>query len=309
MIATGSDTAEVLVGCSGWSYDDWNGVFYPADAPSRFDRLAWMARFFDATEVNATFYRILPGRATASWVRRTPERFRFTAKLHRDFTHSRPLEAANREIVAFHDCVRPLVEADRFAGLLVQFPWSFKDEPESRDHLKRLAEAFRDLDPFLEVRHESWLKNDAPEFVLREGFCPVNIDQPVIGRSIGLTDRHDNRRAYYRLHGRNYKNWFAKNEDASDTDRRNARYDYLYNDEEIDRIVGHIDTLLDKVKQVLVFTNNHYEAQAAANALQIVQKFKRSKAPIPEMLIEQYPFLESIAEREDDEPGRQGELF
>ena len=48
---------EIRVGCSGWSYDDWRGVVYPADAPAR----TWFAHYaerFDTVELNTTFYRL-----------------------------------------------------------------------------------------------------------------------------------------------------------------------------------------------------------------------------------------------------------
>ena len=35
----------VLIGCSGWSYPDWEGVFYPAGMPAG-DYLEWYADRF-----------------------------------------------------------------------------------------------------------------------------------------------------------------------------------------------------------------------------------------------------------------------
>src|SRR6185436_14212487 len=77
------------VGVAGWDYPDWNGIVYPKRASRGFDRLAWMARFVDVIEVNATFYRPVAPRVAASWIPRVAARpaFRFTAKAHRSFTH------------------------------------------------------------------------------------------------------------------------------------------------------------------------------------------------------------------------------
>ena len=43
------------VGCSGWRYWKWRGLFYPADLPEGkwFDRYA---KRFDTVEINASFY-------------------------------------------------------------------------------------------------------------------------------------------------------------------------------------------------------------------------------------------------------------
>lgn len=48
----------------------------------------------------------------------------------------------------------------------------------------------------------------------------VNIDQPVIGDSMGQTDHAIGPVGYIRMHGRNHENWFR--EDAE----RDARYDF-----------------------------------------------------------------------------------
>src|SRR5579875_523078 len=49
------------IGCSGWSYKDWVGSFYPKDlSPS--DYLVFYSRVFDCVEIDSSFYRIpLPG--------------------------------------------------------------------------------------------------------------------------------------------------------------------------------------------------------------------------------------------------------
>lgn len=46
----------VFIGTSGWTYDDWAGVFSPKEVRGA-DRLACYATRFDTVEVNATFSR------------------------------------------------------------------------------------------------------------------------------------------------------------------------------------------------------------------------------------------------------------
>jgi len=49
-----------LIGCSGWSYDDWVGRFYPSDlAKKKGEWLSYYSRFFSTVEINSTFYRVL----------------------------------------------------------------------------------------------------------------------------------------------------------------------------------------------------------------------------------------------------------
>ena len=60
---------KVLIGCAGWSYQDWSGVFYPKPLKAG-QFLSYYAKFFDYTEVNSTFYN-LPSEATIrKWAKR-----------------------------------------------------------------------------------------------------------------------------------------------------------------------------------------------------------------------------------------------
>lgn len=49
--------SNILVGCAGWSYKDWSGVFYPKSMQSS-EYLSYYSKFFDFAEVNSTFYNI-----------------------------------------------------------------------------------------------------------------------------------------------------------------------------------------------------------------------------------------------------------
>ena len=79
----------IRVGPAGWSYPDWKGQVYPKPQPRGFDPLTYLAQYFDAVEINATFYRIPTQAMTRQWVERVTRfpAFRFTAKLWQGFTH------------------------------------------------------------------------------------------------------------------------------------------------------------------------------------------------------------------------------
>ena len=83
---------KVRIGTAGWSYKDWEGIFYPPDLRHRrIHPLEYLARFFDTAEINTSFYGPLKPEHVKLWCRRVaaanPE-FLFTAKLYRAFTHS-----------------------------------------------------------------------------------------------------------------------------------------------------------------------------------------------------------------------------
>ena len=77
-------------GPSGWSYPHWNGVVYPRQKPRGFHALQDLSRYFDAVEINTTFYQPLRPEITRLWLRKVSHnpKFMFTAKLRRRFTHS-----------------------------------------------------------------------------------------------------------------------------------------------------------------------------------------------------------------------------
>ncbi|HEY7615168.1 MAG TPA: DUF72 domain-containing protein, partial [Terriglobales bacterium] len=83
---------QVRVGPAGWSYKDWEGVFYPPEMHRRKQHpLEYIARCFDVVEVNTSFYGHIKPELAKLWARRAAAvnpGFMFTAKLHRSFTHS-----------------------------------------------------------------------------------------------------------------------------------------------------------------------------------------------------------------------------
>ena len=192
---TAAKRAKLWIGPSGWSYDDWLGIVYPRPKPRGFKPLAHLARFFNAVEVNSSFYRIPSPRMTAAWPRLVPAEFRFAVKLTQIFTHGRRDFPGPRDVDAFNAALVPLREAGMLGPLLMQFPWSFRYTSEAVEWLRRLADAFPDLDRFVEVRHASWEQPEALD-ALRSvgGYC--NIDQPRLRNCLRPTQHVFGRNAY-----------------------------------------------------------------------------------------------------------------
>ncbi len=289
-------TGRLWVGTAGWSYEDWAGIVYPQPAPRGFRPLEYLAGFFDCIEVNVTFYRLPDRRWVEGWIRQVRDRreFQFLIKLHQEFTHgSEPWERARAR--EFQEPLAPLREAGRWAALLVQLPWSAREDDRTRDRLKRIAEAFSGVPRVLEVRHASWGTAEAREWMRRHGYEFCNIDQPALRDCLGPSDHTTGDLGYVRLHGRNRETWFQ--EDAG----RDRRYDYLYSDSELEEWVPRIRALLAAAPNVYVIGNNHYRGKAPANALQLQAKVTGEKVRIPPPLRKAYPELTDIAR--PDPPG------
>jgi uncharacterized protein YecE (DUF72 family) len=282
--------AKYHVGTAGWSYEDWDGIVYPAVKGHGFHALPYLADFIDIVEVNSTFYRPANPAMVRSWLKKIERRpdFLLSLKLHQAFTHARA-GFTQKDVDDFKTAVDLLLFQGRLAALLVQFPWSYRNTPENADYLVRLFKLFAGYPLAVEVRHGSW---DAPAFydLLKENraaFC--NIDQPLFDDSIKPSAVSTTPEfAYVRFHGRNYKNWFR--EDAG----RDDRYDYLYAKDELEDWVTRIKDLGRKSGKVYVITNNHYRGQAMANALQIRNMITGEKVDVPDLLLEKYPVLREI---------------
>jgi uncharacterized protein YecE (DUF72 family) len=259
-------TPRVFIGPAGWSYKDWEGIVYPLEVVRRRGQLAFLADTFNLLEINNSFYRIPSPRSAARWAETVSARpdFRFTIKLFQGFTHERGLDPS--QLAAFREMLAPFREAGVLGCVLIQFPWSFRCDRSEKIHLRRLLDAFADYPLAVEVRHGSW---DVPAFYgyLRDrGVAFCNIDQPLIGDSLGLTARVTAPRAYLRLHGRNRAAWFAPDSGVAE------RYNYLYSEAEVEALAGTAEALAAEAGEVYVVTNNHYRGKAVLNALQLSRR-------------------------------------
>ncbi len=291
----------VRVGPAGWSYADWAGIVYPTQKPKGFHEAAYLAEFFDTIEINTSFYQPLRPEHCTQWIAKVSgnPRFVFTAKLWQRFTHERAANAEDeRAVRAGFDVLHA---AEKLGAVLLQFPFSFHRTKETEAYLGDLLKRFGDYPLVVEVRHSSW---NEPKFfaMLRErgvGFC--NIDQPLIGRSLKPSDRATSAVGYVRLHGRRYDTWFSDDPEVPSSER----YNYLYNDEELEPWVERIRALAGSTKSTFVLTNNHFQGKAVVNALQLISTLKGSKVKVPETLRQHYPEIDRIA----NEPGGEPTLF
>lgn len=290
---------KIRIGVAGWDYPDWKGIVYPKGSGPRFDRLAYLARFVDALEINSTFYRPVDPRTAASWARRVAgkEAFRFTAKAHRSWTHETDRDASEvvPETLAG---LAPLREAGLLAALLLQFPQSFHRTESAFARLERLLEHARAWPLVVELRHASWDRDEAAAWFRERdvGWCVV--DQPRLGSAQApARARATSRVGYLRLHGRNARDWFR--EDAG----RDARYDYLYSLDELQGVAGLARTLAKETAEVFVIQNNHFRGQALVNAIQL-KHLLDARPEAPPTLFSAYPGLSEVASDPGPEPGR-----
>ena len=269
----------IRVGPAGWSYTDWEGTVYPPHG-SKFDPLAYLAQYFDTIEINSPFYRIPPPSHARSWVRRVESNrdFKFTTKIFRGFTHEKAT-FADADVKAFKQYLDPMMDAQRLGAILLQFPWSFRNTPESRVKLVELFDAFREYPRALEVRHATFQNDAFVDFLNEHDVSWVNVDQPLFSDSVKPADTVTGPVAYARLHGRNYEKWFAHAESWE-------RYNYLYSKDELEPWVERIEKMA-REKEAYVITNNHFRGQAVINAADLEERLGL-EAKLPPQLKEVY---------------------
>lgn len=249
----------VFCGPSGWSFAQ------ELASGRKQHPLQYVAEHFDAVEIHDSFSEAVRPELSRVWLRKVEKnsQFQFTAKLHRKFTHDRLLDPA--EVAAYKEGLWPLLRAGRLGCLLMQFPWSFRYTKENRDFFVRLRRTFHEFPLAAEMRHASWMLDEAVGTFIdyKVGFC--NIDQPTYTKAMPPTAFLTSSIGYVRLHGRNAFNWFG-------TDRKTVpqhRYDYLYSDSELADWKSRIERISGFASKVFVITNNDAGAKAMVNGLQL----------------------------------------
>ncbi|MEW6320072.1 MAG: DUF72 domain-containing protein [Acidobacteriota bacterium] len=291
---------ELHIGTSGWHYPagrgTWDGLFYPRpeDRPRGFDELAFYAARFDTVEVNSTFYGQPRANVSLSWVRRTPAGFSFSVKLYQKFTH--PRMAVDRapisrdDIAAFEGGIEPLAAAGRLGAVLAQFPPSFHNTPEAQEYLDWLAATFAAYPLVVELRHRTWSDDvRALARLAARGVSLAHIDEPKFSSSIVQDfEPRSGGLLYVRFHGRNAAAWWDHAE-AED------RYDYLYSEAELKPFADAMRRANALVKKAYLYLNNHFAAQAVANATMLRHLLDDPvRAPMPAELVARYPSLEGL---------------
>ena len=289
----------LYIGTSGWSYPKgqgtWDNVFYPPKLADK-DKLPYYAQYFNTVEINSSFYRPPSKFAAKAWAGKVSPEFRFTAKLWQKFTHPKMFEQAtgqsssvsDDDFAVFEEGIAPLRDAGRLGPLLAQFPTSFRPDSARLEYLERLVLRMRQAGFLLavELRHREWTESEET-FAIRklmeeQGVAWVMIDEPRFKTSI----RHvplTSDTAYFRFHGRNYKNWWSHGESED-------RYNYLYTPEEERHLAEDVREVSARTSETYAFFNNHYGAKAVVNAVDLDRLLDRPvQKPLPEAVVSLYP--------------------
>ncbi len=267
----------ILIGCSGWSYDDWVGRFYPMElAKKKGEWFSYYSQYFNTVEINSTFYRPPGERQVQSWIAKAKvlQGFEYSVKVPQLVTHVALVEGDLKKAVFWattfeRTCVKPLAEAGFLGGVLLQLSPYFKNEGTALGNLKGLLDAVPtgEHDYAVEFRHRSWLDQSKKEIITEvldilseSNVANVLIDGPGLTLSKAQTADH----AYIRFHGRNYDIWYKE---EKEDDHRLDRYDYLYKKDQLEPWIPRIKEAELQAAKVRAFFNNHARAKSVRNAV------------------------------------------
>lgn len=188
---------KIHIGCSGWQYREWRGLFYP-DKLAQQHWFQYYTQHFNTVEINNTFYRYPKPETMVKWREQAPAGFLYSLKAPRFITHLGKFVETERQIAEFYHLADIL--EDKLGCLLFQLPGSFKYHPEALQRIvAQINPAYRNI---IEFRDSSWWRNDVYEALrtVNIGFChvsaPAALPQSLVPGA----------QFYLRLHGT--RQWF-----------------------------------------------------------------------------------------------------
>ena len=282
------------VGTSGYHFDDWIGLFNPPRATKRQmtertdrerddqDRLRFYQKYFSFVEINNTFYREPMIGNFLNIERRSKPSMQYAVKMHRSISHTKTWDPEiGKQLVRDHvTAVSPLVDTGRFFSFLLQLEDRVVRSQKRLDYLLAVSsEAINEgLDVHIEFRHISWHEMHPIQSLKDNGIGICNTEIPPIRHAFPLKAYATSDKGYVRYSGRNEQNWYPEGEQKTSKERtaaRNARYDYMYSDEEVQkRTIAQLELGL-KASSVAIAWNNHYNTQAVQNALYNIELLQK----------------------------------
>lgn len=273
-------SGKIVVETSSWADPEFVGTWFPKDLPAA-ERLRWHARWFDAVEVNTSFYAVPLPETTERWAQETPDGFSFDLKLPRLLSfHRTPVETLPRNLraaarataggsalrsgplvagvcEAMLEAIEPLERAGKLSALLLQLSPSFAPGRHDLDELDPVVSALRGKRLAVEVRHRGWVEGAQLEQTLTwlqaRGLAFVATDGPTSDddRTPPAIDAVTSHRiSYLRLHGRNLEGYLFG------TSVR-ERFDHRYSDEELAEVAARARKLAEQADEVRVAFNNN----------------------------------------------------
>ena len=262
---------KVLIGTSGWSYDEWVGPFYPKSLTNK-DFLLYYSKVFYTNEINTTFYNIPSRWIVENWVKNTPSDFLFSAKIPQTITHDNKLDIDNcsDDLNYFLEAMHPLIESKKLLAFLIQLPPSFQKAKHFNNLREFIANWPKDREQegyqlVVEFRHKSWMDDEVFNYLKANNLSYCAVIEPLLPPRMDVTNLE---LAYIRFHGYGKKIWF----------------DYCFNEDEIKKWAISVREVIENSRKVGIYFNNHFSGYAAKNSLMLMRELDVKPRNAPETI-------------------------
>ena len=239
------------IGCSGFHYKHWKGVFYP----EKLAQSKWFGFYnntFKTLELNVTFYRFPRLEALENWYNTSPDAFKFSVKVPKAITHYKQFIETKRMMDDFYGTTREGLK-DKLGCVLFQMP------PRMTYKQQKLEQILDNLDPafnnVLEFRHESWWNAEVYGVLNQNNITFCGMSHPTLPDDV----IQNNKILYFRFHG--VPHLYASPYEAATLQKV------------ADQIKANPDT-----KEAYIYFNNDIGASAIQNAIQLEQYVSRKNS-------------------------------
>lgn len=241
--------ANLYIGCSGFLYEHWKGIFYPEELPQK----RWFEYYcsrFRSVELNVTFYKLPDKETFHKWYGETPSGFKICLKGSRFITHVKKLKASAEPLDVFLSRAASLKE--KLGAILWQLPPGLKADT------GRLSEFLENLRPYkvrstFEFRDESWINHKGVISLLeKENASLCMADWPEFLNDLPVTADF----VYIRRHG------------------EGGSYATCYTTKQLKADATRIRRYLKDKKDVYIYFNNDAFGYAPQNALELMELLK-----------------------------------
>ncbi len=236
--------AKWWIGCSGFHYKHWKGIFYP----EKLAQSKWFDYYndrFKTLELNVTFYRFPQLSFLETWYKKSPEIFSFSVKAPRAITHYKQFNDPKQLISDFYKTIQEGLK-DKLGCVLFQMPpgMVYKEE--------KLQQIIDNLDPaftnVVEFRNETWWNSHVYNKLAQHNITFCSISHPALpGDVVQNTPT-----LYFRFHG------------------VPQLYESKYDNAALEKISDEIENNTN-TKEAFIYFNNDIDGSAITNAIEMEQ--------------------------------------
>jgi hypothetical protein len=140
---------------------------------------------------------------------------------------------------------------EKLGPVLIQLRPMFNYDSNVGDLEKFLEILPRNQEWAVEFRHQSWLRNETYKLLSKHNVAYTIVDEPLLPPEEHVTADF----AYIRWHGHGRRIW----------------YDYEYNKEQLETWKPKVEKVQKKAKRTYGYFNNHFNANAVKNAVELLQ--------------------------------------